>query len=83
MNAIDLEMPQAIEETVQCADADPDVHIVALSGAGSEFCAGYDLKFLPKQKVQIAVFRICLGVRCLTVASSGRIPNLSCPFDVL
>ena len=44
MNAIDIEMPQAIEEAVQCADADPDVHVIVLSGAGSAFCAGYDLK---------------------------------------
>ena len=31
MNAIDLEMPQAIVEAVQCADADPDVHVIVLS----------------------------------------------------
>ena len=31
MNAIDLEMLQAIEDAVQCADADPDVHVIVLS----------------------------------------------------
>ena len=68
MNAIDLEMPQAIEEAVQCADADPDVHVVVLSGAGSEFCAGYDLKFFaetegPNRCVQDMPWRAMLDCR--------------------
>ena len=44
MNVIDLEMPQVIEEAVQCADADPDVHVIVFSVAGPVFCAGYDIK---------------------------------------
>lgn len=44
MNAIDLEMPAALAGAVARADADPDVHVMVLSGAGDAFCAGYDLQ---------------------------------------
>lgn len=44
MNAIDLEMPQALAEAVARADHDPDIHVMVLSGAGRAFCAGYDLQ---------------------------------------
>ena len=42
-SAIDLEMPAALEDVVKCADGDPDVHVIILSGSGRAFCAGYDL----------------------------------------
>lgn len=43
MNAIDDDMPPAIEDAVSQADSDPDVHVIVLSGAGKAFCSGYDL----------------------------------------
>ncbi len=43
MNAISLEMPGQIAAAVAQAEADPDVHVIVLSGAGKAFCAGYDL----------------------------------------
>ena len=43
MNAISLEMPGQIAAAVGRAEADPDVHVIVLSGAGKAFCAGYDL----------------------------------------
>jgi enoyl-CoA hydratase len=43
MNAINAEMPQALQDAVEQANADPAVHVIVLSGAGSAFCAGYDL----------------------------------------
>lgn len=43
-NAISAGMPGAIEEAVARANADEDVHVVVLQGAGDAFCAGYDLK---------------------------------------
>ncbi len=43
MNAIDDDMPPAIEEAVKRADSDPDIHVMVLSGEGKAFCAGYDL----------------------------------------
>ncbi len=44
LNAIDDEIPSALSDAVARADADPDVHVMLLSGAGRAFCAGYDLK---------------------------------------
>ena len=43
MNAIDDDMPPAIEEAVQRADSDKDIHVMVLAGAGKAFCSGYDL----------------------------------------
>ena len=43
MNAISLEMPGQIAAAVAEAEADPEVHVMVLSGAGQAFCAGYDL----------------------------------------
>lgn len=44
LNAIDAHMPGEIRAAVEQADADEDVHVIVLSGAGDAFCAGYDLK---------------------------------------
>ena len=43
MNAISLEMPGQIAAAVAEAEADPEVHVMVLAGAGKAFCAGYDL----------------------------------------
>lgn len=44
LNAIDDRMPREIRTAVERADADPDVHVIILSGDGPAFCAGYDMK---------------------------------------
>ena len=44
LNAIDHHMPREIREAVEAANADDDVHVIVLTGAGRAFCAGYDLK---------------------------------------
>ena len=43
MNAINDDMPRDLAAAVARADADPEVHVMVLSGAGKAFCAGYDL----------------------------------------
>lgn len=43
-NAITAEMPFELATCVEQANLDPTVHVIALSGAGSGFCGGYDLK---------------------------------------
>lgn len=45
LNAIDDRMPAEIEAAVTAANDDARVHAIVLQGAGSAFCAGYDLKF--------------------------------------
>jgi enoyl-CoA hydratase len=44
LNAIDERMPREIRLAVEKANADDDVHVIVLQGAGRAFCAGYDLK---------------------------------------
>ena len=43
MNAIDDDLPGELSAMVAKADADPDVHVMVLSGNGPAFCSGYDL----------------------------------------
>ena len=44
LNAINDEMPGEIRAAVERANADDDVHVIVVQGAGRAFCAGYDLK---------------------------------------
>ncbi len=45
LNAIDGDIPALIALRVDEANADPDIHVIVLSGAGRAFCAGYDLTY--------------------------------------
>ncbi|MFD3509757.1 crotonase/enoyl-CoA hydratase family protein [Nocardia sp. NPDC058666] len=44
LNAITAEMAREISEAVADANADDEVRVIVLQGAGRAFCAGYDLK---------------------------------------
>ena len=44
LNAINDEMPGEIRAAVERANADDDVRVIVVQGAGRAFCAGYDLK---------------------------------------
>ncbi len=44
LNAIDHTMPRELRAAVHEANADGEVRVIALAGAGDAFCAGYDLK---------------------------------------
>ena len=44
LNAINARMPAEIRSAVERADTEPRVHVVVITGAGSAFCSGYDLK---------------------------------------
>ncbi|MCW5634932.1 MAG: crotonase/enoyl-CoA hydratase family protein [Rubrivivax sp.] len=44
LNAINEQVPGEIRAAVQQAEADDDVHVIVLAGAGRAFCAGYDLQ---------------------------------------
>jgi methylglutaconyl-CoA hydratase len=47
-NALDAELVGALSEALERAAADPEVRVVALRGAGSDFCSGADLAELEK-----------------------------------
>ena len=42
-NGITMELPRELAKCVECADLDPQVHVIALAGNGKGFCGGYDL----------------------------------------
>ncbi|MBL8326577.1 MAG: crotonase/enoyl-CoA hydratase family protein [Rubrivivax sp.] len=44
LNAINQHVPGEIRRAVQHAEADDEVHVIVLAGAGRAFCAGYDLQ---------------------------------------
>jgi enoyl-CoA hydratase len=44
LNAIDDVMPGEIRAAVEQANADDDVRVIVVAGAGRAFCSGYDLK---------------------------------------
>jgi len=44
LNAITAQMPAEIRRAVERANADDEVHVIVLQGAGRAFCAGYDLQ---------------------------------------
>ena len=55
LNAISEAMPAEIRAAVEAANADPEVHVIVLSGSGKAFCAGYDLKIFAESAGQNAV----------------------------
>jgi enoyl-CoA hydratase len=44
LNAISPQMPAEIRSAVELANADDEVHVIIVQGAGRAFCAGYDMK---------------------------------------
>jgi enoyl-CoA hydratase len=51
-NAITLETPGELAECVERANLDRSVHVIALSGRGKGFCAGYDLVAYAETQVE-------------------------------
>ncbi len=44
LNAINDAMPQELSAAVARANADDEIHVIVLAGAGRAFCSGYDLE---------------------------------------
>ena len=42
-NGITMDMPRELAASVERANLDPEVHVIALAGNGNGFCGGYDL----------------------------------------
>jgi methylglutaconyl-CoA hydratase len=47
-NALDAEMVAALHRAIDEAERDPDVRVISIQGAGSDFCAGADLAQLER-----------------------------------
>ena len=45
LNAINGDTPVDIRKAVEWANADDEVHVIVVEGAGKGFCGGYDLQF--------------------------------------
>ena len=43
LNAINDDTPREIRAAVEWANADDEVHVIVVEGAGKGFCGGYDL----------------------------------------
>ncbi|MBA4264742.1 MAG: enoyl-CoA hydratase, partial [Comamonadaceae bacterium] len=52
LNAISDEMPREIREAVRWANADDEVHVIIVEGAGKGFCGGYDLTGYAEQQME-------------------------------
>ena len=54
-NAITFDLPGELAGCVEQANMDPGVHVIALSGNGTGFCGGYDLKLSAEGSVEEAM----------------------------
>ncbi|MEO1292191.1 MAG: crotonase/enoyl-CoA hydratase family protein [Pseudomonadota bacterium] len=54
LNAIKPPMPAEIRHAVETAEADPDVHVIVVEGAGKGFCGGYDLAHYAEREGEIS-----------------------------
>jgi enoyl-CoA hydratase len=52
LNAINDEMPREIRAAVEWAEANDEVHVIIVEGAGKGFCGGYDLKSSAESHVE-------------------------------
>jgi enoyl-CoA hydratase len=51
-NGLTRDTPRELAACVEQANVDPNVHVIALSGRGSGFCAGYDLVLSAEQQLR-------------------------------
>lgn len=52
LNAINDEMPKEIAAAVDWANANDDIHVIIVEGAGKGFCGGYDLAATAESKIE-------------------------------
>lgn len=52
LNAINEAMPGEIAAAVDWAQANPQIHVIVVEGAGKGFCGGYDLAAFAEQQIE-------------------------------
>ena len=52
LNAINEAMPGEIAAAVEWAQANPEIHVIVVEGAGKGFCGGYDLAAFAEQQME-------------------------------
>jgi 2-(1,2-epoxy-1,2-dihydrophenyl)acetyl-CoA isomerase len=76
-NAIDLDLRVALAEAIESADADPDVRVIVLTGAGPAFCSGGDISTMKRMAARPAVERAQLAQRVIRAIWSTPKPVLA------
>ncbi|MCB2016360.1 MAG: enoyl-CoA hydratase/isomerase family protein, partial [Hydrogenophaga sp.] len=51
-NAINDEMPREIRAAVEWANAQAEIHVIVVEGAGKGFCGGYDLAETAEEMIE-------------------------------
>lgn len=51
LNAINEPMPRELRAAVEWANADDEVHVIVVEGAGKGFCGGYDLAYFGEGEI--------------------------------
>lgn len=64
-NAIDLELRVALADAIETADADADVRVIVLTGAGTAFCSGGDITTMKRMAPRPAVERAQLAQKVI------------------
>jgi 2-(1,2-epoxy-1,2-dihydrophenyl)acetyl-CoA isomerase len=76
-NAIDLELRVALADAIESADADTDVRVIVLTGAGPAFCSGGDITTMKRMAPRPAVERAQLAQRVIRAIWSTPKPVLA------
>ena len=51
LNAINGDTPKDLRHAVEWANAEPEIHVIVVEGAGKGFCGGYDLNFFGENEI--------------------------------
>ena len=63
LNAIDMHMPRDLRQAVERADADDDVRVIVLTGAGRAFVRATICRTTPSGPARTSACSPCRGIR--------------------